>query len=398
MTQKSTKSTLDLCRTLIRTPSQASVDSTKGVTSVVEGWLSSNDVPYKALKSRTGRIVGILINPPDETGSNVLLLNACLDTALAGDAAQWSCDPFEAEESNGWLYGRGAADSKAAVAVFCSLGASLRTMGLLSRRHTGRHVSIFFDCDEHSGRFAGIKRFVQLYGYPANCIIGYPGNDKIVIGSRGFFRTSITLRGTLAHAGSGKPLRESAVEKLALLIQNINQFQEADRVITEEFPLAPKGSVTHISTGPKTFTVSASRIETSIDIRLTPTFGAKEAREHLRSVLARIEGEIGRQFPPLLSEVNTWPAFRTSEDCLLVQLLDESIQAILGRSASHQVSGPSNIGNLLAASGANVIAGFGVTYRDIHAPNECIEVASLEPICDVYSNLVSRYLGTPSEI
>ena len=45
------------------------------------------------------------------------------DVVPVGDAAAWTVDPFAAEVRDGLLYGRGAADMKAAIAGFVAAAA-----------------------------------------------------------------------------------------------------------------------------------------------------------------------------------------------------------------------------------------------------------------------------------
>jgi succinyl-diaminopimelate desuccinylase len=52
------------------------------------------------------------------------------------------------------------------------------------------------------------------------------------------------------------------------------------------------------------------------------------------------------------------------------------------------VCGPSNIGNYFAAHGIDATCGFGVTYENLHAPNEHIKLGTIQMTSDVYATAI----------
>jgi succinyl-diaminopimelate desuccinylase len=58
------------------------------------------------------------------------------------------------------------------------------------------------------------------------------------------------------------------------------------------------------------------------------------------------------------------------------------------------VCGPSNIGNYFAAHRIDATCGFGVTYENLHAPNERIKLDTIQMTSDVYSTAIQSLLAS----
>ncbi len=122
---------------------------------------------------------------------------------------------------DGWLYGRGSADRKVAAAIFCRLVAALRA----ETSKLAGTLTVLFDADEHSGGFAGAKAYFgngAVRQDVAGVLIGYPGDDRVIVGSRSFLRARLTVYGTASRSGGSKdPGTGNAVEKAALLVRRL---------------------------------------------------------------------------------------------------------------------------------------------------------------------------------
>ncbi|MGH2708802.1 MAG: M20/M25/M40 family metallo-hydrolase, partial [Actinomycetota bacterium] len=98
----------------------------------------------------------------------------------------------------------------------------------------------------------------------------------------------------------------------------------------------------------------------------------------------------------LIEIEETWPAYRLADDSEMVVALRDGIARTLGRRLPLVVVGPSNIGNYLASMGIPVTCGFGVTYRNLHGPDERVDTRTIAPVYEAYRATILCLLGIPA--
>jgi succinyl-diaminopimelate desuccinylase len=319
------------------------------------------------------------------------VLDACLDTAPFGDPSLWRHPPTSGVIEDGWLHGRGSSDSKTAVAIFAHIAARL----LSQANDLYGTLTLLFDVDEHTGGFGGAKHYFAAAGSPrdvAGVMIGYPGTEELIIGSRGVQRAELTVWGRSEHSGSSHSAgRTNAVEKAAHLAHALASHQ-APAPIDPGLGLAPKLTVTAVHGG-EGYTIVPDRCTINVDIRLTTEFAADDASGLLREIVTGIDQQWPQTAPTQIGLQQTWPAYKLGEDTPIRTALTTAASRQLPHSPRPKVSGPSNIGNYLAQLGIPATAGLGVRHEGLHGTDERIEIATVALIQATYHEAVLTLLG-----
>jgi succinyl-diaminopimelate desuccinylase len=378
-----------LTQRLVQIPSRGGMDDYRPVVNEVTRAMRLLRLEPKVIPLGDG-YVGAMCDVEGARPGPHIVLDACLDTADIGDRSAWAGDPFSGRlDGESWLHGRGAADSKAAVALFLHLARRFAEQPDFAGR-----LTLLFDLDEHTGGFAGIKTYLDaLDRQPDGVFIGYPGQDRIIIGGRGFWRARVTVYGRAEHSASRNQNPINAVTRAAELTRWLNTFSPGAPDPT--LGLRPKVTVTSISGGqPGSYSVVPDVASLDVDVRLTPTFTAVHAEELIREGLAKLDADKRWPAPrPSSFEqvTESWPPFKLPDDHPLPTALIAGARAA-GLDPQLAVAGPSNIGCLLSARGIPATAGFGVRYRNLHGTDEAIDTATIPAVYVAYREALRRLL------
>jgi succinyl-diaminopimelate desuccinylase len=383
----SVESIVALTRELVAIPSRGGEDSCQPMIEHVATWLRNHDVAVSVLTSETGHPVAVVGEVVGPALGPTYCLDACLDTAPFGDLAAWDHPPTEPRISDGWLYGRGAADCKVAVAVFSHLAADFQQL----RDSLRGRLLVLFDADEHTGDFAGVKTFLHSYPKLDGVLIGYPGNYGVIVGARGFYRATITVHGIGGHSGGRQVGAQNAILRAAQLVQALDTATLPSPA-TGTFPLSPSLTVTGIAGG-ESFSTIPDRCDLNVDMRLTPDFDAAAARDLLRTAVNDIDAAQPATPPTSVREAESWPPYHLPARAPIVQAMLAAAHTHHKPDIEPVVCGPSNVGNYFAAHGIDATCGFGVTYENLHAPNEAIKLDTIEMTHAAYAAAVRLLLA-----
>lgn len=188
-----------------------------------------------------------------QKGERSLILNGHVDVVPTGDRQAWHASPWSAHIQAGRLYGRGACDMKAGLAVAISAAAALKKSGLPLR---GRLIvqSVVGEEDGGIGTFAMAER-----GYRADAAyVQEPTRLRLIPAQAGALSFRLRIRGRSAHA-SVRYEGISAIDKFALVEARLRQLERSlnqePHPLFRHYPIAYPLSIGRLRAGSWSSTV-----------------------------------------------------------------------------------------------------------------------------------------------
>ncbi|WP_131748667.1 M20/M25/M40 family metallo-hydrolase [Frankia sp. Cppng1_Ct_nod] len=386
VTETDRASVTALAAELIRIPSRGGIDPYGPVLDRLAAWLAAHRLPVRQLHDPAGTPVGLVCELDAGRPGPRLVLDACVDTAPFGDENAWTHPPTSATVRDGWLWGRGAADSKTGAAIFCHL--LVRLAPHLGELRGG--VSLLLDADEHTGGFGGARAYFAGPDAPTTItgvMIGYPGMEHLVVGGRGLLRARLHVHGVASHSGGSRPTANAVVKAAELVGRLVAAPLPAGQ---GRFPAGGKLTVTEIIGG-QSWSLTPDLCTVCVDLRLTPAFDAAVATDLLRATAADLDTVWPDTHPTRIQVETHWPPYALDIDAALPAALLTAARCV-GLPTLPKVAGPSNIGNYLAGLGIPATAGFGVAYEGMHAADERIRLDTIPPVQAAYHAAVLTLL------
>jgi succinyl-diaminopimelate desuccinylase len=308
------------------------------------------------------------------------LLFAChLDVVGPGEAA-WTHPAFEAVETDGRIYGRGAVDMKggiaaaaAAVARVVEAGTKLQGDVLLT--------AVAGEETDSSGaaRFvAGRERLPKFAGV----VIPEPTDFAVVTAHRGMLWLQVTTTGKAAH-GSTPHLGVNAISSMRLIQNELASYDVSTR--THELLGTCTMSINTISGG-KAMNVVPDRCTLGIDIRTLPGQDHRQILADLNAIFARLKSK-NNDFDAGVSVLRRLEPLETDGRCDFVNDFCSAVGADRTQPVGYTTDGPH-----FASLGAPVVV-FGPGKPGLcHKPDEHIEISDLEKAAKYYENIILKFL------
>jgi len=308
------------------------------------------------------------------------------DVVPTGDLGKWSSAPFAPEIRDGQLYGRGTADMKSALAA----------MVVACERFVAEHpnhqgsVAFLITSDEEGPSINGTVKVIEALEARNEkikwCLVGEPSStntlgDVIKNGRRGSLNGILTVHGKQGHVAYPH-LADNPIHRAAPAITELsNEVWDHGNAY---FP-ATTFQISNLSSGTGANNVIPADINIVFNFRFSTELTADQLKMRTHAILDKYN----------LKYTLDWSLsgqpFLTAEG-ELVAAAQEAIRETVGVETELSTSGGTSDGRFIAPTGAQVLE-LGVLNATIHQINEHVDVASLEPLTDIYQSILTKLLA-----
>lgn len=305
----------------------------------------------------------VMVRLPGRDGRRAMILHAHMDVVPPGDPAAWETPPYEPSERDGRIYGSGASDDKAGIAVCMAVAA-----GLGSEPPPVDLWLVWVVCEETdaSGSIAFAewfeKRHLERYDQVGAVLFESTESRWIEYEAKGSLFLKVTTEGGTGHAAMKQLIGPSAISRMAQAVQRVEGLEERWRSEGLEEPTA---LVTSVQAGdPAVPNKLSPTCDLVVDLRTTQAMHDRAIPE-LTDTLADI--------PHRLEVISACPPGYTAPDAPFIRAFEEVLPGV-----EKTKSIASN--DQFAFTGLGVPSFvFGPGCREaIHRPNEFVALAALD--------------------
>jgi succinyl-diaminopimelate desuccinylase len=322
------------------------------------------------------------------TAKPILCFAGHTDVVPTGPLDKWHTDPFNPSERDGMLYGRGAADMKTGVAAFVTA-----TEAFVNAHpdHAGS-IALLITSDEEGPSVDGTVRVVEWLQAQNTridyTIVGEPSSsevfgDTIKNGRRGSLSARLVVKGVQGHIAYPH-LAENPIHLFAPALAELGAtvWDKGN----EYFP-ATTFQVSNINAGTGAFNVIPGSIEVYFNFRFSTASTAASLQSRTEEILQKhklkfdIVWTLGGK-PFLTARGN------------LVEALTNAVQKVAGVTPQLSTTGGTSDGRFIAEI-CDQVAELGPINASIHKIDECVDIADIDRLHDVYFHTLEILLSRP---
>ena len=307
------------------------------------------------------------------------------DVVPTGPLTAWSSDPFVPTHRNGRLYGRGAADMKTSIAAFV---VAAEEFVAAQPSHAGS-VALLITSDEEGPSVDGtvkVCEWLQSQGIRLDhCIVGEPTSverlgDMVKNGRRGTLSGKLKVKGKQGHIAYPQLAKNPihlAAPALAELVAT--RWDEGNAYFP---PTSWQMSNIHAGTGAGN--VIPGELVVDFNFRFCTESTPQSLKDRVHALLDRHGLDVD------LAWTLGGETFLTPRGSLC-EALSQAIAGETGITPTLSTTGGTSDGRFIAKICPQVVE-FGPLNASIHQIDEWVEVASIEPLKNIYRATLERLL------
>ncbi len=308
------------------------------------------------------------------------------DVVPAGPREQWHTPPFEPTIIDGHLHGRGAADMKGSLA--CMIVAVERFIEQ-NPNHTGS-IAFLITSDEEGPFINGTTRVVDTLMERNElidmCIVGEPSStlavgDVVKNGRRGSITGDLKVKGIQGHVAyphlANNPVHQ-ALPALAELAAT--KWDEGN----DFFP-PTSFQIPNLHSGTGATNVIPGEFDVQFNFRFSTELTDEDIKQRVHSTL-----DLHGLDYELKWTLSGHP-FLTDRGELLDAVVD-AVEEVNHKKPELLTTGGTSDGRFIARMGTQVVE-LGPVNATIHKVNECVNIADLEKLTDMYEKTLFNLLG-----
>ncbi len=300
----------------------------------------------------------------------------------------WTKDPFAAEVSDDYLFGRGASDMKGAIACFVAATAQYLEN---DEPPPAGSISLLITGDEEGPAINGTRKVLDWLNERGEtldvCVVGEPTNpmrlgEMIKIGRRGSLNAKITVLGTQGHAAYPR-LADNPIPHMIRILNALT----AEPLDNGSDTFQPSTlTLTSVDVGNDATNVIPAEARAAFNIRFNDLHSGESLSEWIRKTVddaaagAAVELDIhisGESFvtpPGPLSDI-----------------VSDAVQEVTGLTPELSTSGGTSDARFIQA--VCPVCEFGMVGETMHKADERAAVSDLTALTDIYRKILERYFA-----
>jgi succinyl-diaminopimelate desuccinylase len=317
--------------------------------------------------------------------SPVLVFAGHTDVVPTGPLTQWHSNPFQPEQRDGKLYGRGAADMKTSLAA---MAVAVEEFVAAHPDHKGS-IAFLLTSDEEGPATDGtvvVCEKLQARGEQLDyCVVGEPTSvtelgDMIKNGRRGSLSGRLTVKGVQGHIA----YPHLAKNPIHLVAPALAELAAEKWDGGNEYYSPTSWQMSNIHGGTGATNVIPGEVVIDFNFRFSTASTVEGLQQRVHAILDRhgldydLAWTVGGQ--PFLTARGT-----------LSEALCAAIKAETGVDTELSTSGGTSDGRFIAKICPQVIE-FGPPNASIHKIDEHIEVRHIEPLKNIYRRTLENLL------